>query len=316
LSRGYFRAWSDEGMEDISLMEPRSEIRVVVDRVELREKNASRLIDSLEKAFTLGEDGIDVHLPKRGSLKFTGRYACPYCSISFGRPTPNLFSFNSPVGACPECRGFGRVIDVDWDLAIPNQALSLYHGAVKVFEAPAARDEKEKLLRFCQKEGISLRTPWRDLPQKAKDRVLFGNGEWPGVKGFFNWLETKRYKAHVRIFLSRFRAYLPCPSCGGTRFKKEALSYRIDGFNIAQVNALSLLESRSYFEKMQSGGLDPATLLLYDEINRRLSYLCEAGLGYLSLDRQSRTLSGGEVARAMLTRRTFLEPHRDPLHPG
>jgi excinuclease ABC subunit A len=302
VAAGFFRVWTEGRIENIMKIEPQPAVEVVVDRVHLKEENLSRLTDSLEKAFALGRDRILVHLPDSGVLKYTNRYACAYCEVSFTRPTPNLFSFNSPLGACLECRGFGRIIDIDWDLVIPDQTLSIQEGAVRVFEAPAASGEREDLLHFCLQESIPVDRPWKRLSEKARRTILFGKGKWYGVKGFFDWLERKRYKAHVRIFLSRFRAYLPCPICGGSRFKKETLAYRLADLTIGDLYDLSLSQAASFFRKLNNTSLDAASLLLHEEINRRLSYLCEVGLGYLSLSRQSRTLSGGEVARAMLTR--------------
>jgi excinuclease ABC subunit A len=174
VAAGFFRVWTEGRIENIMKIEPQPAVEVVVDRVHLKEENLSRLTDSLEKAFALGRDRILVHLPDSGVLKYTNRYACAYCEVSFTRPTPNLFSFNSPLGACLECRGFGRIIDIDWDLVIPDQTLSIQEGAVRVFEAPAASGEREDLLHFCRQESIPVDRPWKRLSEKARRTILQG----------------------------------------------------------------------------------------------------------------------------------------------
>ncbi len=302
LQAGFFRVLERGRIKDLDLIGPCEEVEVLIDRLKGGARSGSRLLDSLERGFAVGKGEIKVYVEQKEPLLYSNTLACPYCKIGFAQPSPNLFSFNSPVGACPECHGFGKVTDVDWDLVIPNKTLSINQGAVKVFEAPAAWEEKQDMLAFCKAEGIALDRPWHQLGKRARDAILFGKGHWYGVKAFFDWLETKRYKAHVRIFLSRYRAYLTCPLCNGARFKEEALYYRIGGLNISQVYALTLDEALKFWKGISGQGLDEASRLLLQEIERRLRYLCEVGLGYLSLDRQSRTLSGGEVARAMLTR--------------
>ncbi len=303
IQAGYYRVFVDGVIQEIQEVAERDEVEVLIDRLTLSEGNRARLLDSLERAFALGHGEARIHFVNNGkTLLYSANHACPYCDRQLQPRSPNLFSFNSPVGACPECHGFGRVIDIDWDLVVPNPEISIERGAVKVFEAPAAWEEKEDMLSFCHAEGIPTDKPWKELSDQARQAILFGKGGWYGVKGFFDWLETKRYKAHVRIFLSRYRAFLTCPVCSGARFTSEALLYKLDGFNIAQFYALPIGESRSYMEKLGEDRFDTASRLLFQEIYRRLNYLCAVGLEYLTLDRQSRTLSGGEVARAMLTR--------------
>ncbi len=299
---GYWRVFEDGRIIDINDLHEREELEVVIDRLRLEEKRLRRLMDSFERAFSVGKGISRVYVEGEAPIPFSTRYGCPSCKLDFPLPTPNLFSFNSPVGACAECHGFGRTIDIDWDLVVPNPALSISQGAVKVFEVPAARGEKEDMLSFCRSRGIPLDVPWCSLPPGARKEILEGKGAWYGVRGFFNWLETKRYKAHVRIFLSRFRAYVTCPRCKGTRFKDQALNYRLEGLNIAEFYALSVGEAREYLAHVGPFDEDPASELVLEELTRRVDYLCDIGLDYLSLDRQSRTLSGGEVARAMLTR--------------
>jgi excinuclease ABC subunit A len=302
ISAGFFRVWDGTTIRDINEIVDRSELEVVIDRLAPGEVNESRVADSVETGFLLGGGRVSVRLAEEEILHYSSRYSCAFCQKDFKRPTPNLFSFNSPVGACPECRGFGRVIDVDWDLVVPNPRRSIREGAVRVFHVPAAQAEREEMFRFCRKANIPIDVPWQDLPEKSRDAIRFGEGAWYGVKGFFDWLETKRYKSHVRIFLSRFRAYLRCPLCHGTRFAGDALNYRLGGLHIGDLYGLPLKDGLSFFNDLSGRPLDQASTLLLQEVRRRLAYLCEVGLEYLSLDRQSRTLSGGEVARAMLTR--------------
>ncbi|MBW1730564.1 MAG: excinuclease ABC subunit UvrA [Deltaproteobacteria bacterium] len=299
---GYYRVWEKGRIQPLQELSEREMVEVVIDRLKLNMHSEGRLLDSLERAFALGRGEVMIYEGQDVVEKYSAEHGCPYCGTVLSPRNPNLFSFNSPVGACPECHGFGRVIDIDWDLVVPNPKLSIKEGAVKVFEAPAAWEEREDLLRFCRGQGIPLGKPWETLPQEAKQSILFGKGHWYGVKGFFDWLETKRYKAHVRIFLSRYRAYLTCPQCHGTRFTKEALIYKLDGCNIAKLYGLPIGDAFQFMEQLAGERFDVASRLLFQEIRRRLLYLCNVGLDYLTLDRQSRTLSGGEVARAMLTR--------------
>ncbi|CAD7779501.1 MAG: UvrABC system protein A [Candidatus Methanoperedenaceae archaeon GB50] len=216
-------------------------------------------------------------------------------------PLPNFFSFNSPLGACETCKGFGRVIDYDLDLVIPDKNKSLADGAVKIWKKGSY--EYQDLISFCNSRGIPTDIPFCQLSPKAQKDIIQGGHGFYGIKGFFRWLETKIYKMHVRVFLSRYRGYFTCPDCGGTRFKKEVLFYRLKGKNIAQIYAMTIDEAYEFFsQSFPEREDDPAVKLLLNEITHRLHYLKEAGVGYLTLDRQSRTLSGGEVARVNLTR--------------
>jgi len=302
LQAGYYRVLIEGEIREIHEIPETDQFQVVIDRLKISQTNRVRLLDSLERAFALGHGKAAIHLESGRTLIYSTGNSCPYCGLQLQPRSPNLFSFNSPVGACPQCHGFGRIIDIDWDMVVPNPKISIEQGAVKVFEAPAAWEEREDMLAFCHRQGIPTDRPWKDLSKKAREAILFGKGKWYGVKGFFDWLETKRYKAHVRIFLSRYRAYLRCPACNGARFTAETLIYKLDDLNIAQFYAMPIGESRLYVENLGKNRFDDASRLLISEIQRRLNYLCTVGLDYLTLDRQSRTLSGGEVARAMLTR--------------
>ncbi len=302
LQAGYFRLYLDQRVCDLEEIEDLpEEVEVVLDRLKLEPKDLSRLVEAFERGFQIASE-VRIHLPYGWEERFTNKARCPYCSYHVPRKTPNLFSFNSPIGACPECRGFGRVIDIDWDLVIPDQGKAIKDGAITVLEMPFAWEVEEDLFDYCRKKGIPLDRPWGELPEEVRQKILYGDGDWYGIKGLFDWLETKRYKAHVRILLSRFRAYLPCPACKGTRFKPETLIFRLNDLNLAEFYALSIEKARQFMAEVLEMDLDRATALLAQEVHRRLVYLDEVGLSYLTLDRQSRTLSGGEVARVMLTR--------------
>lgn len=279
------------------------EIQLVADRFPLRFEDKARIVDSLEQAFRFGEGRVEVHVAPDVHLVFSSGLECPRCRIAYTPPTPNLFSFNSPVGACETCRGFGRIIDIDLDLIVPNPDLSLADGAIKPWGGPhSGRMEYADLMAFCRRKGIPTDRPFRRLSRIHREAVIEGDPTYYGVRGFFDWLETKTYKMHVRVYLSRYRTYRICPDCDGTRFKEEALLYRLSDRSIGQVYGLSVDEAASFFNGLPVRTEDEASRLVLDEVKSRIRYLQDVGLGYLTLDRQSRTLSGGEVQRVALTR--------------
>ena len=300
LTAGYFRAYYQGQIREISEVPEAKEIEIVIDRLRLQPEVFSRLVQSLEEAYRVGQGEAGVHLPYE-EKRFSQKRRCPYCNLDFPPPQPNLFSFNSPAGACPQCRGFGRIIDIDWNLVIPDGRKSLAEGAISILEMPSAWEDREEFFEWCEEKGIPLDLPFKDLPPEIQEKIIYGDGQWYGLKGIFNWLETKRYKAHVRILLARYRAYLPCPACGGSRFRPEARWYRLAGKDIGEFQRQSIAEALKFIESLDSQGLDRATATLVEEIWRRLRYLQDVGLPYLTLDRPSRTLSGGEVARVLLT---------------
>jgi excinuclease ABC subunit A len=238
-----------------------------------------------------------------------------------------MFSFNSPVGACESCRGFGRIIDVDYDLVIPDQNKSLADGAIKVFQSKSYMECQLDLEKYAKRKKIPLHKPWSALSETQKTWVIEGEGGWQdnvwyGLKRFFQWLESRAYKMHIRVLLSRYRAYRVCDTCHGARLKDEALCWHLfrdyasqpalppktgpmnerNAVNIWELMTLPISVTAEFIDTIKSRpGLDAATALLVEEISSRLSYLLDVGLGYLTLDRQSRTLSGGEVQRINLT---------------
>ena len=291
-------------------------LEVVQDRVVIDEANRARIWEDLEAALEHGQGGVVVYpLGSRGRplkpLRFSSDLHCPDCDIHYGDSTANLFSFNSPVGACETCRGFGRIIDVDFDLVVPDETLSLAVGAVKPWQTASYRECQSDLMEAAAVRGIPVHVPWRELTEDQRHWVLEGEGSWEegkwyGVRRFFRWLETKAYKMHIRVLLARYRAYRLCPDCRGARLKPEALLWRLGnggaGLNIHELMLLPIDRCSRFFRDLRPAeGSGEAVALLLREIRTRLRYLVEVGLGYLTLDRQSRTLSGGEVQRINLT---------------
>ena len=299
---GYDRIWRKGHVVDLAdgKLEDQS-LEVLADRVMLGRRHRQRVLDSLESAQRMGGGRLNVWLEGGGQHSFSNRLHCAHCNIDYNPPLPNLFSFNSPLGACDTCRGFGRVIDIDLDLIIPDAALSLAHGAIKPWgTAEDGRMEYSDLEDYCRRQRIPLNAPFSTLTVKQRTGIIDGTDDYYGIRGFFQWLETKTYKMHVRVYLSRFRSYDICPACNGTRFKPEPLLYRIEGKTIDQLYAMNTAQTLDFFTGFMSHGWDEATSLVLEEIIGRLQYLNNVGLGYLTLDRQSRTLSGGEVQRVSL----------------
>jgi len=275
-------------------------IQVVVDRLVLAPEEKARVIDSVEQALRYGHGHVLVAIKGSRFLRFSSHLHCPYCDIHYRDPVPNLFSFNSPLGACGTCRGFGRIIDIDLDKVIPNPRVPLESGAIRPWDTDS--HEHHKLMRFCSREGIPVDVPFSALSEEHREMIIDGGRRFFGIRGFFKWLEGKSYKMHVRVFLSRYRGYFTCPDCQGTRFKPEALLYRIKGLTIAEIYSLSIDRAFQFFTEIADGPLDDASRMLAGEITSRLRYLNGVGLSYLTLNRQSRTLSGGEVERVSLTK--------------
>jgi excinuclease ABC subunit A len=302
---GFDRFYHSGQIKNLDDWQPGKEgeaLHIVADRSLLRRSDKKRIIDSIELAFRFGEGGLDIWIKASHHLAFSNRLECASCGISYMAPMSNLFSFNSPVGACPTCRGFGRTIDIDLDLVIPNPALSLEKGAIKPWgNRDDQRMEFRDLMSFCRRKKIPVGIPFRSLSKSNRKAVIDGTDDYYGVRGFFKWLETKTYKMPVRVFLSRYRNFSLCTDCGGTRFQEETLLYRIGGLNIGQIYAMSVHDAGDFFKTLQVPAVDKASRLVLLEVRNRLRYLEDVGLGYLTLDRQSRTLSGGEVQRVALT---------------
>ncbi len=314
---GYRRVLVEGRAVDLDAVDPDTgggRLDVLVDRLVVRASDRARLVEAIETAYRVGEDDASLHLEvpsEGGGGGFERRDLTRerrHCGVRYAEPREGLFSFNSPLGACGTCNGFGRVIDVDMDRVVPDHRLSLSQGAIKPWATGPSRADERKLMReACARVGIDLKTPFQELTPEQQRFVLEGEPgkgwkhRWFGVRGWFQWLERKSYKMHVRILLARYRAYVGCRDCEGRRFKPESLLYRLGGLTISQMLALSVSDALAWLDGLPPGPEDPALLAVTDQLRHRLTYLERVGLGYLSLDRQGRTLSGGEVQRANLT---------------
>ncbi|MCW1913296.1 excinuclease ABC subunit UvrA [Luteolibacter sp. GHJ8] len=296
-------------------------VAVIQDRLPVTPENRTRLLEALEHAFTLGKGHVS--LASGADFKarpFSSTWTNPATGNSLRPPSPALFSFNNPLGACPKCRGFGRVIGLDLDRAVPDPSLTIRQGVIKPFQGERGEDCQRDLLRCCKERRVDVNTPWEDMAEDEREWVYYGDrsssspedleeiwrsGSWYGVKGFFDWLETKAYKMHVRIFLSRYRSYTTCGTCRGKRLQPEALCYKIEGKALPDLWLLPITDLREWFSNLGPETLgsapDASLQLILTEIASRLHYLNEVGLGYLTLDRPARTLSGGEIERVNLT---------------
>jgi excinuclease ABC subunit A len=308
--QGYTRAYIDGRARPLDELDASSfdteAIDVVIDRLALAPDKRSRTAEALERGFQLGSGRVvvspmeaeDASIAER---TFDERFACRVCDREFTKPTPHLFSFNSPLGACADCEGFGRVVDIDLDKVIPNKRLSLRDGAIAPWSTPAYAEFQADFLRNAERHGYSIELPYSRLSKEAQQWILDGDRESPGIRGFFEWLEGRRYKTHVRILLARYRSYKTCASCGGARLKPEALAVRIGRRNIADFCALSISDLSKAVARLKLDKTEKEkSASVMTEIKNRLSYLLDVGLGYLTLDRQARTLSGGEAQRIHL----------------
>ena len=296
-------------------------LQIIQDRITLNAKNSARLLEALEAAFTLGKGHATLSGPEISST-FSSTWTNPKTGFTLRKPSPALFSFNSPLGACPKCRGFGRVIGIDLEKAIPDPTLSIARGAIKPFQGERGEECQRDLVKNCRERDIDTTCPFEDLSKDEQDWVYYGDrssenltpdqledlwisGDWYGIKGFFDWMETKAYKMHVRIFLSRYRSYTTCGACRGKRLQPESLCFKIDGKTLPDIWAMPVSDLVPWFSNLKSQisnrPADPTLTLVLTEISSRLSYLDQVGLGYLTLDRTTRTLSGGEVERVNLT---------------
>jgi excinuclease ABC subunit A len=327
----------------------RQVLDVIVDRFRAGTAEKVRVMEAVELALKRGGGRVNVHAgggddegPAQLWRWSTGLH-CPESDLRYGEPVPALFSFNSAFGACDTCRGFGRVIGVDWGLVIPDARKTLRSGAIKPLQTPAWKECQDDLMKYAGEAGIPRDTAWAHLSAAQREWVLEGtpqwkghwNKQWYGIRRFFGYLESKAYKMHIRVLLSKYRSYTPCGVCGGARLKLDALLWRLGskddadavlgadgstrygrfmpvgtgwsreqlealpGLSLHDLMQLPIVRLRRFFDRLQAG--DEALKLLHDEIRTRLKYLCDVGIGYLTLDRQSRTLSGGEVQRINLT---------------
>jgi excinuclease ABC subunit A len=332
---------------------PRKVLDVVADRFRIQATEKVRAVEAIETALKRGGGRVNVYVVASAAnadgeaapselWRFSTGLHCPDSDCRYADPQPALFSFNSAYGACETCRGFGRVIGVDLGLVIPDHRKTLRSGAIKTIQTPAWKECQDDLMKYAGEAGIPRDTAWSQLTEAQQRWVIEGspswngkwNQQWYGVKRFFSYLESKAYKMHIRVLLSKYRSYTPCPACGGARLKLEALLWRLGtkddadavvapakrfmpvgaawsraqleampGLTVHDLMMLPIDRIRAFFDRLSlpSGLLDEALKLLLDEVRTRLRYLCDVGIGYLTLDRQSRTLSGGEVQRINLT---------------
>jgi len=276
-------------------------IYIYVDSIEINKKEESRLIDSLEIAFRDGNGSIMVMMDDRERLLFDERLVCPYCSLKFEEPEASHFSFNSPKGACPVCQGFGNVIALDMSKIIPDESLPLKSKPIAPWNTEMFSWFYKRLAQISNKYKLPLDVPFKDLKEEHKQLIIEGNKDFPGIKGFFEYLNEKKYKVHIRIFISQYRKYEDCPECKGSRLKKERLYVKFRGKNIYELSEMSAKELLAFFNsiKLTKSEEEIAAKVFY-EIGRRLSYLNDVGLNYLTLNRQASTLSGGEAQRINL----------------
>ncbi len=292
-----------------STLPDRSVLKVVVDRIQLDDEDQrQRLTDSIETAYLEGGGGAwAVEIPQTASSgggtlhRFSERFECRNCGIAYEDPQPRLFSFNNPFGACPTCHGFGNIIELDMDLVVPDRTKSISQGAIEPWSKPHYRAQLADLKKAAKKVKIRLDAPWSDLTDDERRFVMDGGDGFDGIRGFFRWLERKKYKVHVRVFLSRYRGYLTCPDCGGARLRREARDVQVARRTIDKVSALTVREAQGFFAELELTPKEEAIAeKVLKEIRRRLSFLSNVGLDYLTLDRLSSTLSGGEAQRINL----------------
>jgi len=322
MQRGFTRLFHNGEQIDLTSPDDYSrenfdDVYVLVDRLTAREDVRQRLVDSLETCFREGHgqaviDAVDTQASsvlqdrhaggvRTQRLRFSERFECKYDGIVYATPEPRLFSFNNPFGACPTCQGFGNTIGLDLDLVIPNPGLTLAEGAIEPWTKPQYEWMQKELRRFCRAERIATNIPFNQLTRQQQRLVINGKGEFDGVRGFFDWLETKKYKLHVRVFLSKYRGYTICPDCEGGRLRQEARDVRVGGRTLPQVCALSIKDASAFFDalelKEEESAISDRVLF---EIRRRLKFLVDVGLDYLTLERLASTLSGGEAQRIQL----------------
>ncbi len=274
---------------------------VLADRFVTAHIARSRVLESAENAFRRGRGRCALRIPGGATRRFSDDFACADCGLAQKPATANLFSFNSPLGACPACRGFGRTIEADLAAIVPDPKKSLAEGAIRPWTTPRTRPERRELEAFAARRGIDVFKPWEKLREEHREEILAGTKDFFGIAGWMKWLETKSYKMHVRVLLARYRTYVECKACRGTRRRPESLLWKLGGKNVFEWETVPVEESLALLRSLQlPAKAAEISKIVREAIDARLSYLTEVGLGYLTLDRTTRTLSGGEFQRVNL----------------
>jgi len=302
--RGFARVLVDGQPCDLAAPPPDSldgAVAVVLDRLVLDAGQRKRLVESVESALREGGGQVAVELLDAGRRVFAEAFRCGGCGTALERPQPLLFSFNHPLGACAECKGFGNVLKYDEALVVPDRTRTLAGGAVEPWTHPSGRWYQRELLKAARRSGVDVARPWDALGEPERAFVYEGDGKFPGINGFFEEIESYRYKLHVRVFLSRYRSQSPCPVCRGARLKPPALAVRVAGMTIAEFTALTIEEAAAVLRVLKLTAWEAAVAReILRQLGAKLTFLLRVGLGYLTLGRQTRTLSGGEAQRINL----------------
>jgi excinuclease ABC subunit A len=306
LTRGFVRVRCGENVIDLhpGVTLPAGtagDLHVVLDRLVIRPDNRARLLEAVEIAFREGEGICRIELIGQPSQTYSMRFRCQHCGRAFEPIRPVMFSFNHPLGACPVCKGFGNILKYDEDLVVPDRNRSLAAGAIEPWTKPGADWWQKQMLLAMKRRGVSLSAPYAKLSEQERALLWHGDKTFEGLHQFFEYLEGKRYKLHVRVFLSRHRSPFPCPTCGGARLRPEALHVKVAGFDIHQVSTWTIEETRSWLENLKLSDFEARIASdILRQLHMKLGFLSRVGLGYLTLSRQTRTLSGGEAQRITL----------------
>ena len=290
-------------IEDLDTVKLEGDVRLVIDRVEVRHADdgqAARVAESVQSAFFEGR-GECVVSADGAEATFSNRFEAD--GITFEKPNPNFFSFNNPYGACPTCQGYGSVIGIDENLVVPNKSRSVYDNAIVCWNGDKMQDVKREFIRHAAVIDFPIHKPYYELSDEQKDILWHGDGVWEGIDGFFRWVESQAYKIQYRVMLSRYRGRTVCPDCHGRRLRKDADYVKVGGRSISEVVAMPVTEVKEWIESL-AAQMTPAELKaterLRTELHNRVGYLLDVGLGYLTLNRESRSLSGGESQRINL----------------
>ncbi len=293
---------------------PKSEFYLVIDRFEVTMAEAPRIGDSMEQAYLLYKslhdttDGTAYFIFNDQIQIYSEKLSCPICQFEPIQKSVPLFNSNSPMGACPRCKGFGNTLELDINKIIPDPTRSIQKGAIEPFSMPSAESENKELLKFCKKQKILTDVPWSELSEEQKTAIWKGNEDFIGVEGLFRFLDTMKYKMHVRVFISRYRTAALCPDCHGNRLRPEAYSYQVHQNNWVYFSKQSAADLKKWFAHTSFSEHEQSIVFeLKTQILNRLNYLCDVGLSYLTLERETRTLSGGEYQRMMLSNQLGME---------